>query len=464
MKSGNTLIKSILLAGSIAALTACGSSDKDHATENHESRGDTSEGQLTTFYGDITNQRIVGIDVKSMTLASDTPMEGLKPYTVGRADGRNGTLNKLYGVTRNSPWLEVIDLTTREVTGKVQLLHTPRSCAYNEVLGLQLVSGIDKPMSSLIDPTTDTVVATVGRETLVTPTDFGGSNATGHPVWLTTDIFAILDREVRKIDLYKVAKTDGAWQVDFLSSLDTPTSAHHFIGKGFDSMDTGISADDAPTDTFFVVTEGSALDNIPPSILELKLANDQLTINRSVSFDHIATQEAHDAIQENHNTMHEPSDGPHTNPESENMTAGHHASLHPNGTHLYVGSRIGEVLIIDTTAMHIINTITSGDGSGHTTFVPQQNLGIITNHRAPFITIIDTETHTKIKDLTVSGPSMNDVIMQSHTSFTDANGDFFYAFASNNGLFYEIDLSTLKVSRTLETGGTPVQGCFTYLQ
>ena len=446
MKFRNTFLSSVLLAGTLAALTGCGGSS------NNSSTTPETTGKLTTFYGDITNQRIVGIDVESMTLASDTPTNGAKPYTVGRADGRNGTLNKLYGVTRNSPWMEIIDLTTREITGTVPLQHTPRSCAYNEILGLQLVSGIDKPMSSLIDPVTDEVVATVGRDTLVTPTDFGGSNATGHPVWLTSDIFAILDREVRKIDLYKVAKVNDVWEANFLSSLDTPSSAHHFIGKGFDGMDTGISVNDTPTDTFYVVAEGAPLDNIPPAILEVKLANDQLTINRSVSFDHEATQEAHNA-----NSSDSAS-------ESEDTTGGHHATFHPNGADLYVGSKAGEVLVIHTPTMKITHVIPTGDGSGHTTFVPQRNLGIVTNHRAPFITIINTATHHKIKDLNISGASINDVIMQSHTSFTDANGDFFYAFASNNGVFYEVDLSTLEVSRTLDTGGTPVQGCFTYLQ
>ncbi len=418
-----------------------------------------TNGKLTTFYGDITLQRIVGIDVESMSLSSETLTNGLKPYTVGRADGRNGTLNKLYGVTRNSPWLEIIDLTSRQITGTVQLQHTPRSCAYNEVLGLQLVSGIDKPMASLIDPKTDTVVAVVGRNTLVTPTDFGGSNATGHPVWLTTDTFAILDREVRKIDLYKVSKNMDQWQVDLLSSLDTPSSAHHFIGKGFDGMDSGISANDAPTDTFYVVTEGSAVDNTPPSILELKLANNTLNINRSVSFDHETTQAAHDNSRDK-NHKNDKNDAKH---ESDINTAGHHATFHPNGRHLYVGSKQGEVLVVDISRMHIIKQIPTGAGSGHTTFIPQRNLGIVTNHGAQFVTIIDTATHRKIKDLTVSGASINDVIMQSHTSFSDKNGDFFYAFASNNGIFYEVDLTTLEVSRTLDTGGTPVQGCFTYL-
>ncbi len=449
MKFRKKSISSIFLISLVTILTACNSSTD--SSNNQTTTPSESSGKLTAFYGDITLQRIVGIDVKSMTLSSETATNGLKPYTVGRADGRNGILNKLYGVTRNSPWLEIIDLTSRKITGTIQLQHTPRSCAYNEILGLQLVSGVDKPMASLIDPKTDTVVAVVGRNTLVTPADFGGSNATGHPAWLSADIFAILDREARKIDLYKVSKNNNQWQVDLVSSLNTPTSAHHFIGKGSDGMDSGISIGDPANNTFYVVTEGSAVDNTPPSILELKLTNNTLSIHRSVSFDHEATKNAHN--------------NPHSDKkdESDTNTAGHHATFHPNGKYLYVGSKQGEVLVIDTNKMHIIRQIATGEGSGHTTFIPQRNLGIVTNHGAQFITIINTVTHRKIKDLTVSSAPINDVILQSHTSFSDKKGDFFYAFASNNGVFYEVDLKTLTISRTLATGGTPVQGCFTYL-
>ncbi len=50
--------------------------------------------------------------------------------------------------------------------------------------------------------------------------------------------------------------------------------------------------------------------------------------------------------------------------------------------------------------------------------------------------------------------------LQSHSSFVHPNMNFFYAFASDNGIFYELNLETLEVSRTVETGGTPLQGVF----
>jgi hypothetical protein len=66
----------------------------------------------------------------------------------------------------------------------------------------------------------------------------------------------------------------------------------------------------------------------------------------------------------------------------------------------------------------------------------------------------------KINDVTVSGTSINAEILQSHSSFVHPNMDYFYAFATDNGVFYELDLETLTVSRTVKTGGTPLQGVF----
>jgi len=413
-------------------LTGCGSSElSTNSIQTLDTRA-PAESKLFAFYGDTQLNRILAIDVEAMELATDIPTTGTTPYTVGRA----GNLDKLYAITRGSQSIDVIDINTLEITKTIALEHSPRSCAFNEYLGLQLVSGKDKPMSSLIDVETDEVVAVVGRNELVTPLDFGGSNATGHPMWLTRDMFVLLDREKRKIELYKVKKEEGKWKVTYLSKLCTPTSAHHFIGKGVDGMDTGILIDDAPKDTFYLVTEGAPQDHLSPRLSEVKLIGETLCITRTVSFGCKNV---------------------------ENMGA-HHATFHPDGKHVYMGSTEGKMHVIDIVNMKLEKSIVTGKGSGHTTFVPQKDLAIVTNHHDTFITIVDTITNTKIKDLNVSGESINDTILQSHTSFTDLNGDFFYAFATDNGIFYEVNLDTLEVSRTLYTGGTPKQGCSVILE
>ncbi len=414
--------KFLALSGvaTIYVLTGCNSSENT-TTELTE---------RLAFYGDTLHNRILEIDVQNMTVRNEIPTIGETPYTIGRA----GNEDKLYAITRGSESFDVIDMNSMAIIKTVLMLHSPRSCAFNEYIGLQLISGKNKPMSSLIDVENDEIVVMVGRNTLVTPLDYGGSNATGHPVWLSRDTFALLDREARKIILYKIEGSTGNWNAKEVDTLNTPTSAHHFVGKGADAMDNSIRIGDVETDTFYVVTEGAS-DAVPggsvaPQLLKVRYTEGSLSLIGSASLEHTLDEEG-----------------------------AHHATFAPDGIHIYMGSSEGTLSIINMENMKVVRTVSAGKGCGHTTFVPQRNLAIITNHNDTFITVIDTKTQEKITDITVSGGSINGTILQSHTSFSDLSGNFFYAFASDNGKFYEVDLNSMEVSRTLQTGGTPKQGC-----
>jgi hypothetical protein len=50
--------------------------------------------------------------------------------------------------------------------------------------------------------------------------------------------------------------------------------------------------------------------------------------------------------------------------------------------------------------MSIVNVVESGSGSGHTTFCISQPIAIKTNHTDTFMTLIDTNNHTKLGDIT----------------------------------------------------------------
>jgi DNA-binding beta-propeller fold protein YncE len=128
----------------------------------------------------------------------------------------------------------------------------------------------------------------------------------------------------------------------------------------------------------------------------------------------------------------------------------HHADVHPDGVHMYVGSTEGNVYVIDMKRMEVITSFQAGIGAGHTTFVPERNIAVITNHRDTFVTIVDTGKHRNIKNITVSGESQFGEILQSHSSFVHPDMRF----------FYELDLEKLEVTRELDTGGTPLQGVF----
>ena len=384
---------------------------------------------IRAFYGDRLLDRVVVLDVEAMTLTDTVDTVGIDPYPVDQA----GALDKVYAITRGSNSIDVIDASTLEPMGLIELEHFPRSSeAYNAVLGLQLVTGVDKPMASLIDVETDKVVASVGDSSLVYPIDYGGSNATGHPYWFTDNKFALIDRGNRTINMYQVSERKGkrgGWNVTLLDTITTPTAVHHFV-KRDTSILSGIESI-----SYYALSEGSPDAGIAPSILKYALKKNKLNLVGEASL-----AETGDPIIAEMGT--------------------HHADVHPDGEHMYVGSTEGNVYVINMKEMKVVKTVKAGLGAGHTTFVPERNLAVVTNHKDTFVTIIDTTTHTKKVNVEVSGPSINGEILQSHSSFVHPNMDFFYAFATDNGVFYELNLETLEVSRIVETGGTPLQGVF----
>lgn len=196
---------------------------------------------------------------------------------------------------------------------------------------------------------------------------------------------------------------------------------------------------------FYALAEGKQAvdapeDALPPAILKLRLTgNDQLILEDKIDLPGKATE-----------------------------MGAHHADFHPDGQHIYVGSTEGNLFVIDSISKEHINTIETGEGTGHTRFVPGLDLALVTNHNGVFVTVIDTKYHTKKEDIYLASggqfidefPKVANEIQQSHTNYVSPDNKFYYAFASAYGIFFEINLETLAMGRTLNTGGVPVQGSF----
>ncbi len=389
---------------------------------------------VRAFYGDKAKNKVVVINVKRMKLIKKVATKGLTPYPVDRA----GYLDKVYAITRGSSSMDVIDANTLDNLGLLNLSHRPRSGeSYNSRLGLALIAGADKPLTSVIDVVNDVVVAEAGRDELTTQTrDNGGSLSSGHPAWLTKDRFVVIDRESRLIQLWGIEKLQVAdslaydWNVFLLDEMDTPTAVHHILHRNISIQSKREKR------IFYALAEGkSSSDNggvISPAILKLRLtARDRLKLVDQISL-----------------------------PGDPAEMSSHHADFHPDGQHIYVGSSEGNLFVIDRKTKSIVSTIETGLGTGHTRFVPTRNLAIVTNHHDTFVTVINTKNHNKVKDIVVSGPKIKGEILQSHTNYVSPDGKFYYGFASDNGIFFELNLKKLKIGRTLYTGGVPVQGSF----
>jgi len=391
----------------------------------------TSHFKARAFYGDKVLNRVVAIDVHKMKLAGTVDTQGLTPYPVDQA----GTLDKVYAITRDSSSIDVITADSLKPLGIIPLQHKPRSGeSYNARLGLALIAGANKPMTSIIDVVNDTVVAVAGDNVETSQTeDNGGSLSSGHPAWLSKDRFVVIDRVGRVIQLYGIKKVqpkgslDYSWKVTYLDEVATPTSVHHLLHRDLGSLSQ------SDKHNFYALAEGSANRGIHPGILKLRLhKDDRLTLDETVYFD------SFDAT----------------------IMSAHHADFHPNGEHIYAGSTEGHLFVVNRLSMSVEKIINTGKGSGHTRFVPAKNLAIVTNHHDTFLTVINSKRHRKITDVTVSGQKTQGQILQSHTNFVSPDSMYYYAFASDNGIFFEFNLKSLEVERTLFTGGAPVQGTF----
>ncbi|WP_394213324.1 hypothetical protein [Enterovibrio calviensis] len=387
----------------------------------------TSASVPVGYYSDKINDRVIAFNPRTMDVLNIISTNGASPYPIDNAGDK-----QVYVTTRASKSLDVIDKESMQLVETIHLSHYPRSVTYNSTNKLAIVSGVRKPVTSVIETQTNRVVGVVGEEMLARPTGFGGGLATGHPFWLTEDKFLLLDREKRKIDLYRVNKlgTDN-YTVDYLYTLDVPSSVHHIMSV---PKATGFQKD-----LFYAVAEGAPKEGIAPAIVAFELSGDQLYHS---------------------NTLFLSSDE-----ETVGGMGAHHASFHPDGVHIYVGSNEGQTFVVNRTEMRVVNTIETGKGNGHTTMIPGRMLAVSTNHSDTFMTVIDLNTHKKLTDIEVSQLSASaSNKTQSHTSSFDPKNDrYFYTAASNDGSILEIDLETLSVSRQITLNGSyPIQGVYVW--
>jgi DNA-binding beta-propeller fold protein YncE len=370
------------------------------------------------YYGDWDSNRIYIIDVDNMALLTTEENTGDGPYGIDQQSP-----DKAYALTRKTRSLTIVNNHTIENMGLIPLEHKPRSTNFNPNTLLSLVSGGDKAVTSIIRTDKDKVTKVIGENVETHPHDFGGSLSTGHPLWADDHHFFMLDRAGREIQYWNR-------QGRLLSSLATPTSVHHLFQPPASTMATG------EEDIFYAVAEGNQGEQISPAILRFQIVNHQLVQTAQVNLiDH----------------------APYFLNASE--MGAHHADFHPDGNSIYVGSAEGHVFVINKHSMEIETMIDAGPGAGHTTFLPMRNQAIITNHNATYMTVIDTDTHSFIRNVEVASSASPEYKSQAHTSGVSLDMRYFYSAASHDGVFFRIDLDSWEVSKTY-IGGNLLMGSF----
>jgi len=359
------------------------------------------------YYGDWDSNRVFIINVDDMSLMKTVTDTGDGPYGVDQEGGATA-----YALTRKTESVTVIENYFIENIGRIFLDHKPRSTNFNPDTGFSLVSGADKVMTSLIKVNSDKLTKVFGVDELVQPHDYGGSLATGHPLWVDDTHFFMLDRPARQIQLW--SRCHG-----LLSVLDTPTSVHHVFQSPLEGFD----------DVYYAVVEGNRDELLSPSILRFKIRRGRLVIT------------GESVLSEYAPLLLNPAE-----------MGSHHADFHPDGVHIYVGSAEGHVFVVNKNSMNIVTMIDTGKGSGHTTFVPGRDRAFVTNHNDTYMTVINTIDHSWLMNIEVAVSASYEYKSQAHTSSVSPDSNFFYSAASHDGVFFEIDVENLWISRQLDVG------------
>ncbi len=367
------------------------------------------------FYGDPAINRVVAMKLSTFEKVGELKIDGKNVYCVDHVSDE-----KSYIMPRDSNFVQVIKGYPNDgfkLGKKIELPFHPRTGAKNEFLDLELITSKNKGMFALLDLNTDKVLY-VGGENKVThiTAAYGGSNATGHGVWLSANYFMFSDRAKKEISLYHVLRKESSEiEVKKTDSLVLPLTIHTF----FDVKRQGEGMYN-----FYATLEGTNDNNKHGGIVELFAKNGKLIKGRIV----IASGGVH------------------------------HAEAHPTQDVLYVPTGSGYLDIVDEKTFKIIKSIKVGKGSGHVVWVTEKNIAIVINHTDTFISIIDMNNHEKIKDIEVAKDSADyDTILQSHSTRLSPDDKYYYGFATDSGTFFRVDLDKLELEKKLYVGGTPKQ-------
>ena len=348
------------------------------------------------YYGDIANDEILNIDIKSMQLRFVLKSTGTYPYEVA-----SGYDEELLILNRRDS--NIGRINDDKVKAQVELAFSPRSIALNPNQKAVLVSSSNAPAALILDKTS----TIYSDSSYVIPTSYGGTNATGHPFWINDSYFLLLDRTQSAMELYTIGNTNP------IAKLETSSGVHHVVKNG---------------DYFYGTLEGER-GKTSPGIIKFKIAFEK--------FEDV-TEKLMDTFQ------NLPSDF------NASTWGFHHFAFHHDNKHLYVGSYEGNVFVLDSSDLSLVDTFKAGKGAGH--FVFHHDTLIITNHYDTFKSFYNVKNpldNKLIKHLSLGSTPVKDKIMQSHTSHIVDDYLYFMYNDATQTIFYKVSLLDYTISNSL---------------
>lgn len=389
-----------LLLISMLFLLGCGPGD--HMDDDSmDTSTEVTTISTTLYYGNVNDDTVVLLDIEKMQLKEVINSNGVNPYEVSQALG-----DELYVINRSDYTIGILDTTTDTIEDEIALSFYPRSISIN--LNDILTTSVNEPAAAII--TSNTASQSYTDSAYVPPASYGGSNATGHPVWVDDNYFLLLDRTENTIELYQ---KDSYTPID---KLITQSSVHHVMYKdGY----------------YYGISEGEQ-NAVSPGIVKFSVANGKITLALERLFSSLSDL-----------------------PDDFNSTSwgAHHGAFHPSSNYIYVGSTEGNVFVLDLAQLTLVDTFKSGKGVGHFAFY--NTLLITTNHYDNFKSFYDASDPTSnkfIKELKFSDQVYPGITMQSHTTHIVDSKLYFMFNTDQNSTLYKINLGniTIEDSLTLE--------------
>ena len=348
------------------------------------------------YYGDIQNDRVLVIDINTMSLEKTIDNTGQYPYEVTQLNAK-----QFVAINRKDYTLNIIE--DKEIVKSIDLDFKPRSFVTNTKR--TLISSVSEP-SELLFSENFTSSKKYSDSAYTTPKSYGGSYATGHPYWINESYFLLLDRCENAVELYSVDDTAP------IDKLLTTTSVHHvvYVDK-----------------TYYGLMEGSTTKALGVVKFKIEFGKIKYVGERLMS------------------------DFSDTNV---SLMGGHHLAMHPDGKHLYVPSKEGVVYVLNSEDLSLVRTLKTGKGAGHILFsrVEDKVYMITTNHKDVYKSIFDVTDATKsvkLKDIYFDTKASEGITTQSHTTHVIGTNLYFMYNDANSSKLIEMSLKDLNVSREL---------------
>jgi len=399
------------------------------------------------------HNRLITLDSRKMKLLNTVEVEGSLNHHSDTM-GEIRTAKYMMMVPKGSNFVTVREIKSGKFVKKIKLPFRPRSAdAYNKKYDLVLLNSRDRPAGVLIDATKLKIVGKAGfnitcnKPNIVAPynglyaeedidnlmcttSDFGGDQISGHPIWISSEAFVLLDRSNRLLHVYSIHKSRNGWRTKLEQTIKTDTALHQLIPRSKLFYNR----------TFFGMTESNPSQKKIAGVYKFRRVGNKL---RKIKFTKLTKREI-DGVN------------------------GHNLYITPNKLYLYapVGATFengkfnrGGIFVVGTYSMRVKKFIKTGFGAGHVNFSTRYKMAMVTNHKDKYVTAINYLRHKFIRNIPLKFKS-EDIfsLYQSHAPYIEPTGRYFYNFWTDGGVFFRINLRRLTLDKSVYTGGIPIQG------